>query len=103
MLFQVTDEEIPDRIQSTLFESSGFSTGNARSFLFAAVELKGESYPRGRYASFAREVNKRVVAPTVVLFRTPTNLLTLAFVHRRASLLEIQSATCWGESHSSGR
>ena len=86
MLFQVTDEEIPDRIQSTLFESSGFSTGNARSFLFAAVELKGESYPRGRYASFAREVNKRVVAPTVVLFRTPTNLLTLAFVHRRANL-----------------
>ena len=86
VLFQLTDEEIPDRIQSTLFESSGFSTGNARSFLFAAVELKGESYPRGRYASFAREVNKRVVAPTVVLFRTPTNLLTLAFVHRRANL-----------------
>ena len=86
LLFQVTDEEIPDSVQSALFESPGFNSGNAQSFLFVAVELRDENYARGDYASFAREVNKRLVAPTVVLFRTPTNLLTLAFVHRRTNL-----------------
>ena len=86
LLFQVTDREIPRSVQSALFESSGLNASNTQSFLFVAVELRGEGYARGEYASFAREVNKRLNAPTVVLFRTPTNLLTLAFVHRRPSL-----------------
>ena len=94
---------MPASVQSALFESTGFNAGNAQSFLFVAVELRGEGYARGEYASFAREVNKRLNAPTVVLFRTPTNLLTLAFVHRRANLQDSRIATCWGKSHSSGR
>ena len=80
ILFQFTDQEIT--AQGSLF-SAAFDTGNARSFLFAAVELKQASYPRGDYATFAREINKRWQIPTVVLFRTASDLLTLAFVHRR--------------------
>ncbi len=80
ILFQFTDHEIA--AQGSLF-STAFDTGNARSFLFAAVELKQASYPRGDYATFAREINKRWQIPTVVLFRTASDLLTLAFVHRR--------------------
>ena len=81
VLFQFTDQEVS--AQSSLFKVAGFDTGNARSFLFAAVDLKDHSYSRGNYATFAREINKRWQIPTVVLFRTPTDLLTLAFVHRR--------------------
>ena len=81
ILFQFTDEEIAG--QGSLFNDALFDTGNARSFLFAAVELKGASYPRGDYAAFAREINKRLSMPTVILFKTSADLLTLAFVHRR--------------------
>ena len=48
-----------------------------------AVELKQDRYPRGQYARFTREINKRLAQPTVVLFRTASGRLTLAFVHRR--------------------
>ena len=86
ILFQVTDTEIEASTNPTLFADTEFDTGNARSFLFAAVTLKGESYPRHRYAEFTREVNRRIaVAPTVLLFRTESGLLSIAFVHRRRS------------------
>ena len=81
VLFQFTDQEIGS--QGSLFKIASFDTGNARSFLFTAVELEAVSYSRGDYATFAREINKRWQLPTVVLFKTASNLLTLAFVHRR--------------------
>ncbi len=81
LLFQVTGAEIA--AQPPLFDSSGIDIRNTHSFVFVAVELKGGTYPRGRYALFTREINKRLNQPTVVLFRTAKHLLTLAFVHRR--------------------
>ena len=81
ILFQVTDTEIA--AQNTLFDTGDFDRGNARSFLFAAVELNGKTYSRGQYAQFTREINKRINMPTVVLFKTVTDHLTLSFVHRR--------------------
>ncbi len=86
VLFQVTDEEIAGAgpPQQKLIRDDHFNAGSAKSFLFTAVELSGERYSRGRYAAFTREVNKRFPAvPAVVLFRTASGLLTLAFVHRR--------------------
>ena len=86
IVFQVGDTEIdlPPSEQQGLFEFPGFDTGNARSFLFVAVELKEGTYPRHTYVQITREINKRFSMPTVVLFRTARVLLTLAFVHRRA-------------------
>ena len=81
ILFQLTDAEIA--AQSALFDAGDFDAGNARSFLFAAVELNGTSYPRGQYAAFTREINKRFPMPAVVLFKTADSLLSLSFVHRR--------------------
>ena len=81
VLFQFTDHQID--VQRYPFNEASFDTGNARSFLFAAVKLKSSSYSRGSYATFAREINKRWQLPTVVLFRTSSDRLTLAFVHRR--------------------
>ncbi len=95
ILFQLTDREIARAIaeetQHSLFAADGsapdaadgFDTGNARSFLFVAVELAGRDYPRGHYAAFTRELNKRFPAPTVALFRTADHRITLAFIHRR--------------------
>ena len=95
ILFQLTDREIARAIaaetQHPLFAAGGsapdapggFDTGNARSFLFVAVELSGRDYPRGHYAAFTRELNKRLLAPTVALFRTADHRITLAFIHRR--------------------
>ena len=86
VIFQVTDSEISEATpQGTLFQFDEFEMSNAQSFLFMAVELKGETYPRGRYGRFTREINKRLAMPAVVLFRTAGGLLTLAFVQRRES------------------
>ena len=84
-VFQVTDEEIAQSAQRGLFDSGAFDKGCAKTFVFAAVELNGESYPRGRYAAFTREINKRFQWPSVALFKTDSGLITLAFVHRRAN------------------
>ena len=79
-MFQVTDNEIASS-QLKLFESS-FDKGNAESFMFFTVKLKDKDYPRGKYAQFTREVNKRLPLATVVLFRVE-NRLTIGFVGRR--------------------
>ena len=86
LIFQVTSDEIEiiAQGQQLLFDAVGFDQGLAQSFLFMAVELKGKHYPRSQYISFTREINKRFPAPAVVLFKTADDLLTLAFVHRRA-------------------
>ena len=82
ILFQLTDAEITT-VQSGLFDAKQFNGGNNKSFLFVAVELKGERYVRGEYAQFTREINKRFLMPVVVLFKTADQLITLSFVHRR--------------------
>ena len=82
LVFQFTSDEIADDPQGTLFESASFDKGNIKSFLFCAVELKDNTYSRTKYAEFTREINKRLFAPTVILFRAG-NHLTVAFADRR--------------------
>ena len=84
VLFQVTDEEIRGGTQLMLIRDGQLGVGTTRSFLFTAVELGGDGYSRGRYAALTREINKRFPSiPSVVLFRTPDGLFTLAFVRVR--------------------
>ena len=87
LVFQFTSDEIADDLQQTLFESASFDKGNTDSFLFCAVELKDNSYSRTKYAEFTREINKRLGAPTVVLFRV-ANRLTIGFTDRRPNLTD---------------
>ena len=82
LVFQVTSAEIAPNDEPTLFESPAFDAGYVRSFLFFTVALKDKDYPRGKYAQFTREVNKRFMMPIVVLFRAG-NRLTIGFVGRR--------------------
>ena len=83
LVFQVADEEIAAAVQQSILTSGAFDSGIARSFIFVAVELSGNHYPRGTYAQFTREINKRFTMPVVVLFRAAEGSLTAAFVHRR--------------------
>lgn len=84
LIFQVTSDEIAASTQPTIgIDSATFDKGQRQSFIFFAVELKKATYARGQYARFTREINKRLSQPSVVLFRTTSNRLTLAFVHRR--------------------
>ena len=85
VIFQVGDAEIAQSVQPDLFDAGEFDKGRAKSFVFVAVELKGEEYPRGDYAQFVREINKRFPMPIVALFRAASGKVTLAFVNRRAS------------------
>ena len=80
IIFQVTSDEIASS-EPTLF-GDRFDVGNTESFMFFTVELKGKDYPRGKYAQFTREINKRIDMPIVVFFRVE-NRLTIAFVGRR--------------------
>ena len=85
LLFQLTDSEIAAgrQLHLSLPEADLFNRGLAKSFFFVAVELNGRHYARGKYAQFTREINKWSQSPTVVLFKTSAERLTLAFVHRR--------------------
>ena len=78
-----TYDEIARNTQHTPDLGADFlQGGDIDSFLFFAVELKDKNYPRGKYAEFTREINKRLGAPTVVLFRV-ANRLTIGFTDRR--------------------
>ncbi len=82
LIFQFTRDEITDIAQRTLFEAGAFGKGWVDSFIFCAVALKDTRYSRTQYAGFTREMNKRLLAPTVVLFRAG-NRLTIGFTDRR--------------------
>ncbi|MXY92049.1 MAG: N-6 DNA methylase [Caldilineaceae bacterium SB0664_bin_27] len=90
ILFQITDSEIAElnRSQGQQFTVDRFDKGDAKSFVFVAVELRPGSYSRGAYIEFTREVNKRLSQPTVVLFRAAEGMVTLSFVHRRPHKLD---------------
>ena len=88
LVFQVSSEEIAPDDQPMLFEAPTFDEGYVRTFTFFAIELKDPDYPRGKYAQFTREVNKRFIMPIVVLFRVRSETrvkdrLTIGFVGRR--------------------
>ena len=82
LVFQVSSTEIAPDDQPRLFEAPTFDEGYVRSFVFFAIELKDSDYPRGKYAQFTREVNKRLIMPVVVFFRVQDRL-TIGFVGRR--------------------
>ena len=83
-IFQVGEDEINANGQQTLdLETASFERGHTKRFNFVAVELRDRSYARGKYAEFTREINAWFNAPTVILFKTDDNRLTLSFVHRR--------------------
>jgi type I restriction-modification system DNA methylase subunit len=84
ILFQLTDEEVRTAATAQFeFESKGaFSGAIINSYLFIAIELKGEHYSRSALAGITREVNKLFTMPALIFFRHGETI-TLAVINRR--------------------
>lgn len=88
IIFQLTNDEIAWGVQQTPpSRAVAFDEGRQQSILFFAVELWGDDYPRGIYDEFTREIDKRIRAPAVVLFRAG-DLFTIAVIGRRPHKLD---------------
>ena len=90
VVFQVGNNEIADAAGKGNLFADKFKKGDARSFLFVAVDLKPRKvgYGRGSLARMTRAVNRRFMMPAVVFFRhgdkNKNRTVTLSFAHRRA-------------------
>ena len=82
-LFQFTSEEILENVPVSLFDRTETFNDSIQSFIFTAVTLQGETYPRSKYAEMTREINKRFRMPSAVMFRTASDKLSLGFAQRR--------------------
>lgn len=56
LLFQLTDEELSGH--TSLFNETDINPGLLRSYLFFAIELTGDHYPRGRLTGITRQINR---------------------------------------------
>jgi hypothetical protein len=94
LLFQLTDDDIRNRGQLALFDSAGVRVDDAiiESYLFVAVDLRGEGYSRTQLARITREFNRLFPMPVMVLYRYRNRVsernpvstaLTLAVINRR--------------------
>jgi len=86
LLFQLADAEVKDALsgQSALFQSSGevYNGKIIQSYLFFALELKGENWNRGDLAAIVRELNRLFPMPALVLFKHG-GLASLGVINRR--------------------
>ena len=88
IVFQVTNDEIASANQQALgLEAASFGEGRQQSLIFLAVDLKEDNYPQGIYDEFTREIDKRIIVPTVVFFRAGARL-TVAVISRRPHKLD---------------
>jgi adenine-specific DNA-methyltransferase len=89
-LFQLTDDEVRTAAnQQFNFASGGaFNGAIINSYLFIAIELKGNHYSRSALAGITREVNKLFDMPVLILFRHGDSL-TLAVINRRLHKKEL--------------
>ncbi len=81
-LFQLTETDIPH--QNTLFEVNELDPNQYHSYLFFAIELPGDAYPRGALATITREVNRLFLMPAIILF-TYGSYVTFSIINRRLS------------------
>ena len=80
LIFQLSDDEI--NRQETLFEPSNVDSGLMLSYIFVAVQLRGENWTRTQLADITRFINTQIVVPIMVMFRYG-DVLTLAIINRR--------------------
>ncbi len=86
-LFQLSNDEIPSLTakQKPPNTDSKVARGQIESFVFLAIELKGESWSRTDLAAITRELNRRFPMPAIIIF-THGGLLSLAVIDRRQGL-----------------
>jgi adenine-specific DNA-methyltransferase len=91
LLFQLTEEQMVKTIG--LFSTDGIDQTIMESYIFVAIDLKGETYSRTKLANITRQVNQLFRQPVMLLFRyggTAKKLLTLAVIDRRLNKRDTQ-------------
>lgn len=91
LLFQLTEEQMVKTIG--LFGIEEVDKTIMESYIFVAIDLKGENYSRTKLAHITRQVNQLFRQPVLLLFRYGTaaeKLLTLAVIDRRLNKRDTQ-------------
>ncbi len=82
LLFQLTEEEVRNTWQGNLgFDKGRVDNTIIESYLFFAIDLKGDRYARTKLSGITREVNKLFPMPVMVLFRY-AGALTVSVIKR---------------------
>lgn len=81
-LFQFTNDELA--AAGTLFSSAqvGVLSTLIESYLFFAIDLKGDNYTRTKLAEITREINKAFPMPAMIIFRHG-GTITFSIIDRR--------------------
>lgn len=83
-ILQVRDEEVNEQVtgQQLLFESKTINNALRRSYMFAAMQLSGDTYTRTVLANITRFISRGIPQPIMLMFRYGA-FLTLAIINRR--------------------
>lgn len=81
-LFQLTAAHLNG--QSAIFQVNELDAQEYQSYLFFALELQGDAYPRGALAVITREINQLFMMPALILFKHG-DALTFSIINRRLS------------------
>ncbi len=81
IIFQISDEEI----EQSLFQSNEIDDELMTSYMFAMVQLIGNTYTRTQLANITRFINKEFQKPIMVMFRYGA-VLSIAIINRRRNL-----------------
>ncbi|MFO7902914.1 MAG: DUF3800 domain-containing protein [Pirellulaceae bacterium] len=86
-LFQLTGEEVAEGTnQGLLFdEEQQLDKKEVKSYLFFAIDLRGNYYSRTALSSITRSLNRVIKIPVLILFRHGSTV-TLAVINRRKNL-----------------
>jgi adenine-specific DNA-methyltransferase len=85
LLFQLTDQELSR--ESSLFTDTSVKAGLLKSYVFIAIELKGNGYARGKFSAIARQINRIFPMPVMMFFKHQSRL-TIAVINRRMNKLD---------------
>jgi len=80
LLFQLSREEVSQ--QASLFDTKQVDKTIIETYLFFALELKGDDYNRTDLSNITREINRLFPMPVMVLFKYG-NKLTFSIINRR--------------------
>jgi type I restriction-modification system DNA methylase subunit len=85
LLFQLTDQELS--LESSLFTDESVQRGLLKSYIFIAIELKGNDYARGKFSAITRQINRLFPMPVMVIFKHGDRL-TIAVINRRRNKID---------------
>lgn len=80
LLFQLTDSELSNQL--SLFPDKDVKPGLLQSYVFFAINLTGNDYPRSTLASITRHINQIFPMPVMILFKMAENI-SIAVINRR--------------------